>query len=546
MATTTPTSAAWRGPIALGSLGSGATKGPSTETACYTAQVLRRLTVLAVLFAPIGCSLFASVTSPVGEGEGEAGGAPTIIAIDGDGLDAPPTDPSGVTDFLHAAHRFRGDLLVSGERLDRVSTAHLASDDTLISLEILEMTSPNSRRFRLASAVAPGLFTLVLASTAGEARAQAFLLQGEPGLNNLVEVRDATPQECPVGGTVTRSGLDTNRDGVLDDEGVDGAPVCASAILAPRTFAVADETALRSVLTELFRVSIAAPVTIALPQRFDVTDVVVISHPDGRYLSIVGPASGSTDVTSHTSEAFRVLNGGATLRRLNFIATDRALVAINVGFAANATLEDVRVTGFRGDAILVTGGTVVFNGVTLVDNKRGLLMQGGGRGRHQHQLTVTSSTISDAINPEGVRVAGGSQLELVGATIRMASGTALAVVDGGVVVANGSDLGGEVVVRAATMNLTEGSFGTLNMRDNGNAIITNSESTSSSTENVFVTRGSTLRMSGGSLRTSGGGAISIASSEGAVVTATAPHICSPAATAPGLCTVLATTPVDGP
>ena len=515
-------SGAWMGPIALGSPGSGAADRPSNQTARYTPHVFRRLTVLAALCAPTSCSLFADITPLEGEGEGE--GAPTIIAVDGDGLDARPTDPDSVAVYVHAAHRFRGDLVVSGERLDRVSTAHLAHDDTRVALEVLDMTSPNTRRFRLANAVAPGLFTLVLGSSAGEARAEVFLLQGEPGLNSLVRVRDATPQECLFGGTVTRSGLDTNRNGVLDDEGQEGAPACVDVILAPRTFAVADEAALRDLLTSLLLVSITAPVTIALPPTFAVTGVVVISHPDGRYLSVVGASPGGTVVTSTSSEAFRVLNGGATLRRLNFVTTtDTARVAVNVGFAANATLEDVSVTGFSGDAVVVTGGNVVFNRVTLTDNKRGFLLQGGGRGRHQNTFTVTS--IAGTTTREGVRVAGGSQLELVGASINMTDGVALVVVDGGVVVASNSELGGEVVVRAATVSLTGGRFGKLNMRDNGNAIITNS----SSVESPSVTRGSTLRLTGGA-------AIAVTSSEGAVVTTSEPHTCAPTGTDPGLCT----------
>jgi hypothetical protein len=475
--------------------------------------------------AQTSCSLFADLTPRAGEGEGEGEGAPTIIAVDGTGPEIPPVG-SG-SDVVAAAHRFRGDLLVSGERLDGVSTAHLTRDDTRVDLEILAMTSPSTRPFRLASAVVPGLFTLVLASTGGEARAEVFLLQGEPGLNSLAEVRDASPQECLFGGTVTRSGLDANRNGVLDNEGQDGAPACVNAIVAPRTFAVADEVALRDLLTSLLLVSITAPVTIELPPTFIVTNVVIISHPDGRYLSVVGASPGGTVVTSTSSEAFRVLNGGAILRRLNFVAGNAtARVAINVGFAANATLEDVSVTGFGGDAVAVTGGTVVFNRVTLTDNKRGLLLQGGGRGRHQSTFTITSTvtSTSDTTTREGVRVAGGSQLELSGASINISDGVALVVVDGGVVVASSSELGGEVVVRAATMSLTGGRFGKLNMRDNGNAIITNSSSAGSPS----VTRGSTLRLTGGD-------SIDVTSSEGAVVTTSEPHTCTPTGTIQGLC-----------
>jgi hypothetical protein len=63
------------------------------------------------------------------------------------------------------------------------------------------------------------------------------------------------------------------------------------------------------------------------------------------------------------------------------------------------------------------------------------------------------------------------------------------------------------------------------MRDNGNAIITNS----SSGDLASVTRGSTLRLTGGE-------SIAVTSSEGAVVTTSSPHTCAPTATNPGLCT----------
>jgi len=233
-------------------------------------------------------------------------------------------------------------------------------------------------------------------------------------------------------------------------------------------------------------VGIAAPVTINLPANLTITSVLTVSHPDGRYITITGPDGGTT-VTSTTAEAFRILNGGALLRRLSIVAgSQNARIAVNVGFATPATMQDVTVVGFNGDAVIVSGGQLVLNRVSLTNNIRALSVQSGGRVRHQGALTISATT------GEGIRVSDGGHIDLFNASITTTSGLALAITDNGSVAAASSALNGGVNLRAGTLSINGGNYGRLVLTDNSAAIIADS----STSEGPTVTRGSTLRLSG--------------------------------------------------
>ena len=114
---------------------------------------------------------------------------PVITGIDGDGSERPVAgDTSEVLDPLPADHRFRYAWIVRGERLDTVTSARLeqTSDGTAVftaadGLELEEGGTAMERRLLLPAALTAGAFTLTLMSPHGDAVAQTYILQGEPG-----------------------------------------------------------------------------------------------------------------------------------------------------------------------------------------------------------------------------------------------------------------------------------------------------------------------------------------------------------------------------
>jgi hypothetical protein len=71
-------------------------------------------------------------------------------------------------------------------------------------------------RIALPENLAPGLFTLVLASAGGAAAAEVFLLQGEPGPLPAFREVEAAIVDCPNGGRRLFFGIDVDGNGFLD------------------------------------------------------------------------------------------------------------------------------------------------------------------------------------------------------------------------------------------------------------------------------------------------------------------------------------------
>jgi hypothetical protein len=140
-------------------------------------------------------------------------GEPLITGIDGDGSSRSVSgDTTGVPAPSPASHRFRYAWMVRGERLDTVTSARLeqTSGGTAVftaadGLEFEEGGTALERRLLLPAALTAGAFTLTLMSPHGDAVAQTYILQGEPGEDGA-DGRDGAGLDC-AGGTCT---LDQN------------------------------------------------------------------------------------------------------------------------------------------------------------------------------------------------------------------------------------------------------------------------------------------------------------------------------------------------
>jgi hypothetical protein len=158
------------------------------------------------------------------DGDGEPELPPVITEIDGDGsARAVSGDTTGVPDPLPASHRFRYTWVVRGERLDTVTSARLeqTSGGTAVftaadGLEFDEGGTAMERRLLLPAALTAGAFTLTLTSPHGDAVAQTYVLQGEPGVGLDCNGTTCTlAQDLVVEGRVT---ADEGTFGTLDVE----------------------------------------------------------------------------------------------------------------------------------------------------------------------------------------------------------------------------------------------------------------------------------------------------------------------------------------
>lgn len=327
------------------------------------------LPLLLAFSASSACSLLlpAPLGGGDGNGEGEGEDALAIASVDGDG-DALPIDPAVVGDAVPAVRRFRDVLVVTGSGLDAVVSAELLGA-LQPELEILDMQSASTRAFRVTGPLLPGLYTLLLSTSSSSAQAPVSLLQGEPASPTIVDVVDATPAECPLGGRVLRSVVDRDGDGVFsDDEIVHRSVDCDRGVVRPTVLAVADEVELRATLAELQGRALLAPVTVQLPEAMTLTAVVDVGHVDGRNLTIAGPSS----VTVTGFNAFRV-ESDVAIHDVDLIAQNPPDGSTAVFSVRNARvrMRDVTITGFpfgvfadQSDVELV-GGVFLGNGTAL-------------------------------------------------------------------------------------------------------------------------------------------------------------------------------------
>lgn len=199
------------------------------------------LTTLCCVLA--GCSLLRAPVDDADAGPGDTDtdtdtdtDVPVITGIDGTGTARAVVGAPDFNDARPATHRLQDTLRVSGEHLDVVTSAVLIDDlGTSTPLALLQASSSTERDMRLPPTISAALYTLVLVASAGEARAQVFLLQGEQGvqgdvgLTSLVDTTPLLPGDlCAAGGVAVSSGIDSNRNAVLDDDEVDTTEtVCA-------------------------------------------------------------------------------------------------------------------------------------------------------------------------------------------------------------------------------------------------------------------------------------------------------------------------------
>ncbi|MDP2343471.1 MAG: hypothetical protein Q8O67_21105 [Deltaproteobacteria bacterium] len=150
--------------------------------------------------------------------EGACFAQPVIADVDGDGSGLPVT---GVGPGRAGAHRLQRALVVRGIAFDVVDAVTLLAADALATcgdaackLTVLEQDGA-LMRVALPENLAPGLFTLVLASAGGAAAAEVFLLQGEPGPLPVFREVEAAIIDCPNGGRRLFFGVDVDGDGFL-------------------------------------------------------------------------------------------------------------------------------------------------------------------------------------------------------------------------------------------------------------------------------------------------------------------------------------------
>jgi hypothetical protein len=200
-----------------------------------------RALLLAMCCAWAGCSLLrAPVDDPdaADAGPDNDDAVPTITSIDGTGTARDIVNGPELDGAVPASHRLQDTLRIGGAHLDVVTSAALIDNAGVSTpLALLEASSSTERDMRLPPTVSAALYTLVLVAAGGEAQAQVFLLQGEQGvqgdvgLTALVDTTALEPGiECAAGGISVTTGIDTNRDGTLNDDEVDAEKtktVCA-------------------------------------------------------------------------------------------------------------------------------------------------------------------------------------------------------------------------------------------------------------------------------------------------------------------------------
>jgi hypothetical protein len=451
-----------------------------TPPLLHTPRMWRALLV-AMCCAWAGCSLLrapvdapdagpddASDAGPTDAGPTDAGPgeAPTITRIDGTGTERAVVGSTDVADAVPAVHRLQDTLRVYGEHLDVVTSAVLlddsaGSDQRPIPLALLQATSSTERDMRLPSTISAALYTLVLFAAGGEARAGVFLLQGEQGLQGevgltaLVETTTLQPGgECAAGGLTVSTGIDTNRDGVLNDGEVD--PTQTKTVCAPTADDALNCTDDVCVLTQPLIVegSITADLvdTGALTATTaDLDDVVanditsatatIDDIPvDNSSLAIsnIDPISVATEEELHA--AFASLDGRRIAGNVDIVVTQDIEMTTQVT-VRHPDGERIRLLGaapttqltFPSTAhgIVVIGGGLTIEQLTLAGSggNSGIFSQSGARVRVNSGVTVSGFGVG--INATAADVSLGNGTAIVGTTVR--SGTGVFATDGAVV-----------------------------------------------------------------------------------------------------------------
>jgi hypothetical protein len=345
--------------------------------------------------------------------------APTIATIDGDGsaraLDATGVD---VPDGLAVSRRTRGGIVVTGTDLDAVDACRIEQNGEGLACELL-VEEPNDgatvKRIAL-PAVLPGIMTLVLSGAAGEARAQVFLLQGEPGpqgppgndgidgvdgapgVDALIDVRQAGEQCAATGtGVLVVGGQDLNRNGVLDDDEIapqeplctdaNGAVDCADGVCtftspidvpgitvagrsvvtqfpAGTTFVnvPADEETIAAAIASLDDVRVPQGGRIRIQLAAGVHQVaapILFTHPDGSRISITGAGRDATTIDAPSG--FLILHAPLEFIDGFSIEGDGDSNGISAALGGDVVVErDVAIRGFESGVIAFSEGLVRF------------------------------------------------------------------------------------------------------------------------------------------------------------------------------------------
>jgi hypothetical protein len=350
--------------------------------------------------------------------------APTLATVDGDGSNTPvnPREGVDVPEGLAVGHRTRGIIVVTGGELDALDACRVEQDGRGSPCTFLpnepDTDGATVRRIALPETIVPGLITLVLSGAAGEARAQVFLLQGEPGpagavgadgapgVDSLVDVRPPGG-ECPATGILIVGGPDTNRNGVLDEDEIEtsralcadanGAIDCAGGVctfaspIAVPGIKVANNDVVQALSASVVvNVPGDAPTVAAALARFNGIAIppgvavtiriaagthveparVRVAHPDGERISIVGAGRQSTIIDAPSGFLQVVTKFGRIDGMTAQGSGSSAGVSVDGGLSIVG--GDVEIRGFENGIDAFSGTVIVEPGATIAENVIGV------------------------------------------------------------------------------------------------------------------------------------------------------------------------------
>jgi hypothetical protein len=399
---------------------------------------------------------------------------PTIASVDGDGSALPVSPRADVVspDGPSAAHRTRGEMIVTGTELDGVDACSIEQGALTIACDFI---SPNDddaggtvKRLALPDVLVPGLMTLVLAGVAGEARAQVFLLQGEPGetgergergesgtpgadgvgLHALVDVR-AAGDACPTAGVLIVGGTDVNDDGFLDDDEVQtdealcidttGAIDCTSGVCTfsapidvpaikvdghdvvkalPASTTINVPTDAETIADAIARLDgiaippgISASIVLAAGTH-DVAAPIRFAHPDGARVFIVGAGRDATLIDAPNG----FLSVGSELGAVNGMTLQGDGDSIGIDATSNAVAfvgPDITIRNFEDGVRAIDEGMIQFFGGAT----RPLLLENTIGANALHGRILANGVIARDNTQFGMQAAGGAALGAGGAIV---------------------------------------------------------------------------------------------------------------------------------
>lgn len=294
-----------------------------------------------------------------------------ISGVDGDGVaresDIDAVDRAAGEAVVATAHRLVSALVVDGRGFGGVDRVFFVDGDDVVDLTFT-VESAVRLRAALPALAHGGLFSLVVAAGADEARAQVFVLQGEPGKTSLSAVVAATDDECAFGGDAFVGGFDDDGDGALDDAEVDRRDVrCDAVVRGVHDVRCADEACLRDTLLALapLRLSLDATVNIAADD-VALSAPLFVQHPDGARVVLSGHLSGDNGV---------VVLSALTIDTLRI---DVEAVGVNVNDGGKVNATDLVIAGATSALVAGLNATAVVSGLEIVGGVSGVQAVVGG------------------------------------------------------------------------------------------------------------------------------------------------------------------------